>query len=90
MTLSRGTSIFTAAVVASLAIGWTLLPRAAHSHGAITTTVLFDREIVRILNTRCVAWSHGRGIAFPLSTYEETCCAVRAIRTEILRRTCRR
>jgi hypothetical protein len=86
MTLSRGTSIFTAAVVASLAIGWTLLPREAHSHGAVTTTVLFDREIVRILNTRCVACHMDGGIAFPLSTYEETWLRGRAIRTEILRR----
>ena len=79
-------SIFVALVVIGLAIGWTLLPRAAHSHGSITTTVLFDREIVRILNGRCVACHTGGGIAFPLSTYEETWLRGRAIRTEILRR----
>ena len=79
-------TLFTAVIVASLAIGWTLLPRQAHSHGAITTTVLFDREIVRILNSRCVACHMDGGIAFPLSTYEETWLRGRAIRTEILRR----
>src|SRR5262245_26812548 len=79
-------SLFTALVVASLAIGWTLMPREALSHGAVTTTVLFDREIVRILNTRCVACHIDGGVAFPLSTYEETWLRGRLIRTEILRR----
>lgn len=73
-------------VVVSLALTWTLLPRVASSHGAVTTTVLFDREIVRILNSRCVNCHMDGGIAVPLSTYEETWLHGRAIRTEILRR----
>jgi hypothetical protein len=69
-----------------MALAWTLLPRVASSHGAITTTVLFDREIVRILNNRCVNCHMDGGLAVPLSTYEETWLHGKAIRTEILRR----
>jgi hypothetical protein len=55
------------------------------SHGAVTTTVLFDREIVRILNNRCVACHIDGGLAFPLSTYEQTWLKGQSIRTAILR-----
>lgn len=76
---------FTSVIVASLVLGWILLPRMASSHGAVTTTVLFDREIVRILNSRCVACHIDGGISFPLSTYEQTWLRGKSIRTEILR-----
>ena len=64
-------------------IGW---PRLARSHGSITTTVLFDREIVRILNSHCVMCHNEQSLAFPLSTYEQTWVRGRDIRTQILRR----
>jgi hypothetical protein len=64
-------------------IGW---PRDARSHGSITTTVLFDREIVRILNNHCVMCHSDESLAFPLSTYEQTWLRGRDIRTQILRR----
>ena len=64
-------------------IGW---PRLARSHGSITTTVLFDREIVRILNSHCVMCHSDQSLAFPLSTYEQTWVRGRDIRTQILRR----
>jgi hypothetical protein len=64
-------------------IGW---PRDAHSHGSITTTVLFDREIVRILNSHCVMCHNDQSLAFPLATYEQTWVRGRDIRTQILRR----
>lgn len=73
------------AVVVGLAIAWTLLPRTATSHGAVTTTVLFDREIVRILNNRCVSCHMDGGLAFPLSTYEQTWLKGQSIRQAILR-----
>jgi len=73
------------AVIVGLAIAWTLWPRTALSHGAVTTTVLFDREIVRILNNRCVACHMDGGLAFPLSTYEQTWLKGQAIRTAVLR-----
>ena len=75
----------TAAVIAALAMGWILSPRLALSHGSLTTTVLFDREIVRILNTHCVSCHIDGGLAFPLSTYEETWLRGRSIRMAILR-----
>jgi hypothetical protein len=64
-------------------IGW---PRVARSHGSITTTVLFDREIVRILDSHCVMCHSDQSLAFPLSTYEQTWVRGRDIRTQILRR----
>ena len=64
-------------------IGW---PRVARSHGSITTTVLFDREIVRILNSHCVMCHSDQSLAFPLSTYEQTWVRGRDMRTQILRR----
>ena len=60
-------------------LGW---PRDARPHGSITTTVLFDREIVRILDAHCVMCHSDQSIAFPLSTYEQTWVRGRDIRTE--------
>ena len=73
------------AAVLGLAVAWTLLPRTAQSHGAISTTVLFDREIVRILNNRCVSCHMDGGLAFPLATYEQTWLKGQSVRTAILR-----
>jgi hypothetical protein len=42
------------------------------SHDTLTTTVLFDREIVRILNKHCVMCHAQNGSSFPLETYEQT------------------
>ena len=56
------------------------------SHETTTTTVLFDREIVRILDQHCVMCHSDGAIAFPLSTYEQTWLRGRSIRSEILRR----
>ena len=69
--------------VAACWIGW---PRVVRSHGSITTTVLFDREIVRILDSHCVMCHSDGSLAFPLSTYEQTWVRGRDIRTQILRR----
>ena len=74
-----------AVVIAGLALGWILSPRVALSHGSVTTTVLFDREIVRILSNHCVSCHMDGGLAFPLSTYEQTWLRGRSIRTAILR-----
>ena len=54
------------------------------SHGSITTTVLFDREIVRVLNDHCVMCHMEQGPAFPLETYEQTWTRRPAIRTSVL------
>jgi len=78
-------SLVLLAVVAMVVV-WIVSPREALSHGAVTTTVYFDREIVRILNNRCVMCHMEGGLSFPLSTYEETWLRGRSMRTEVLRR----
>ncbi len=65
------------------AIAW---PRPVHTHGSLTTTVLFDREIVRILNQRCVMCHVEGGLSFPLETYEQTWLQGRSMRSSVLRR----
>src|SRR5262245_16114780 len=56
------------------------------AHETTTTTVLFDREIVRILNRRCVTCHAENSLAFPLTTYEETWNRRRSIRAAALAR----
>jgi len=68
---------------AAAVVGW---QQVARSHGSITTTVLFDREIVRILDSHCVMCHNEQSLSFPLSTYEQTWLRGRDIRTGILRR----
>jgi hypothetical protein len=65
---------------------WVLLPRPAFSHETTTTTVLFDREIVRILNARCVMCHVENGPSFPLATYEQTWLLRRKIRSDVIAR----
>jgi hypothetical protein len=48
--------------------------------------VLFDREIVRILDQRCVMCHMEKGLSFPLETYEQTWLQGRAMRASVLRR----
>ena len=73
-------------VTACVGSAWAFWPRQALSHQTISTTVLFDREIVRILNRRCVSCHSEKNLAFPLTTYEETRPWAEAIREEALRR----
>jgi hypothetical protein len=56
------------------------------SHETLTTTVLFDREIVRILNKHCVMCHFENGPSFPLETYEQTWLQGRRIRAAIIAR----
>jgi len=76
-------------VVKKLAIAVLLIGSAcmfAFPHETTTTTVLFDREIVRILEQHCIMCHADRSLAFPLSTYEQTWLRGRSIRSEVLRR----
>ena len=75
-----------AGVLAIAACAAGLVPRAGRAHGSITTTVLFDREIVGLLERRCVSCHNESGLAFPLSTYEQTWIKRLSMRTEVLRR----
>ena len=64
-----------------LALGYA---RLAQPHAATSNTVLFDREIVRILEEHCVM-CHAQGApSFPLSTYEQTWLQRGAIHREVL------
>jgi hypothetical protein len=56
------------------------------SHETLTTTVLFDREIVRILDKHCVMCHTEQGPAFPLETYEQTWLQKRPIRANVIAR----
>lgn len=63
-----------------------LAPQYLVSHETLTTTVLFDREIVRILNGHCVMCHVENGPSFPLATYEQTWVQARKIRVEAIAR----
>jgi hypothetical protein len=63
-----------------------LWPRRVLSHETLTTTVLFDREIVRILNRHCVMCHVENGPSFPLATYEDTFLRGRKIRADVIAR----
>jgi len=56
------------------------------SHETLTTTVLFDREIVRILDKHCVMCHAENGPSFPLVTYEQTWLQKRPIRADVIAR----
>jgi hypothetical protein len=70
-----------ACVALALALGYTPDVR---PHAATSNTVLFDREIVRILDEHCVMCHAERGPSFPLETYEETWLKRAAIHREVL------
>ena len=58
----------------------------ALSHGTLNNTVLFDREIVRILDTHCVMCHAEKGPAFPLETYEQTWLKMKPIYSDVISR----
>src|SRR4051794_8204421 len=58
----------------------------AFSHETLTTTVLFDREIVRILDKHCVMCHVDGGPSFPLETYEQAWLQGRKIRIDAIAR----
>jgi len=66
-----------------IAVSW---PRSASSHETVNTTVLFDREIVRVLNSHCVMCHVEGGPSFPLATYEEVWLQRRKISAAVLAR----
>jgi hypothetical protein len=65
----------------ALALGYA---RFARPHAATSNTVLFDREIVRILDEHCVMCHAEGATSFPLTTYEQTWLARGAIHREVL------
>ncbi len=55
-------------------------------HETLTTTVLFDREIVRILDKHCVMCHAENGPSFPLETYDQTWLKKRPIHDQVIAR----
>ena len=75
------------ALAAWVLVAWMLVgPRPAFSHETLTTTVLFDREIVRILDKHCVMCHYENGPSFPLETWEQTWLHARQIRSDAIAR----
>jgi len=82
--MRRTILLITAACVGAV---WTFRPRQALPHEIeSTTTTVFDREIVRILNKHCVACHAEKSLSFPLTSYEETWFRARSIKAAALRR----
>ena len=59
-------------------------PRAVRTHVTTTNTVIFEREIVRILDNHCVACHAPGSPARPLVSYEETWLDRNAILAQVL------
>lgn len=55
-------------------------------HETLTTTVLFDREIVRILDKHCVMCHAAGGPSFPLETFDQTWLKKREIHSQTIAR----
>ena len=81
--MKRALLLFVAISAATAYVAW---PYRGLSHETVTTTVLFDREIVRILDNRCVMCHAGDGPSFPLETYEQTWLRRRSMRDEAIAR----
>lgn len=63
-----------------------LWPREAFPHNPITTTVLFNREVTKIFQQKCLQCHGTGGLAMPLTTYEEARPWAVAIKEEMLER----
>jgi hypothetical protein len=81
--VKRAILLFIAVSGLSASIFW---PYRALSHETLTTTVLFDREIVRILDNHCVMCHAADGPSFSLESYEQTWLRRRDMRDEVIAR----
>ena len=59
---------------------------AAQAHDIITTSITFNKEIIRILQVRCTGCHAAGARAFPLTSYQEARPWAQAIKEEILAR----
>lgn len=71
---------------AALMTGWAFWPQPVLSHEKVLTSVSYDKEIIRILNKRCIACHSENNLSVPFTTYENTRPWARAIEEEVLRR----
>lgn len=79
----RISAVFACSAVIVSSLFWS---PALLSHGNLTTTVLFDREIVRILDKHCVMCHAEGSLSFPLETYEQTWVQGKKIHAVVLAR----
>ncbi|MGH9765084.1 MAG: c-type cytochrome [Blastocatellia bacterium] len=61
-------------------------PGGGSAHIPITTKIMFDREVVRILQRNCVSCHHPGGIAFSLQTYDDARPWAKDLEYEVLRK----
>lgn len=73
-------------LAALLTAGWAFWPQPVLSHERVLTTVSYDKEIIRIVNKRCIACHSDNNLSVPFTTYEQTRPWAKAIEEEILRR----
>jgi hypothetical protein len=69
-----------------LAIVVALSQNKSSAHEPITTKMMFDKEIVRILQASCLGCHRPGGIAMSLATYDEARPWAKAIKEELLER----
>src|SRR5215472_15284413 len=81
--MARRLVVAAMSVAVTVAVIW---PRAISSHETVSTTVLFDREIVRVLNGHCVMCHVEGGPSFPLATYEDVWLQRRKISAAVIAR----
>jgi hypothetical protein len=78
---------FRSAVIAWLIAGmWAMWPQETLSHNPITTTVLFNREIVALLQGKCLQCHREGQMAMSLATYADARPWAVAIKEEVLAR----
>jgi len=75
-----------AAATCGLGLAWALRPVGGIAHVTTTNTVVFEREIVRILEAHCVACHAEGGATPPLVTYEQTWLVRDAVLAAVLDR----
>jgi hypothetical protein len=83
---SRVKHVFSCVLAAFAAFAAAWWPREASPHNPILTTVTFDREIVALLERRCIQCHVADGMAMALGTYEEARPWAVAIKEEVLAR----
>lgn len=81
--MKRLALVIASSLLAAVVLSW---PRAVLSHETVNTTVLFDREIVGILDRHCVMCHADGGPSFPLATYEQVWLQKRPISAAVLAR----
>jgi hypothetical protein len=84
--MTRRWSIRSAVVAWLIAGTWAMWPRETLSHNPITTTVHFNREIIALLQRKCLQCHREDGMAMSLATYDEARPWAVAIKEEVLAR----